>query len=152
MRADIARILVDRPRSRAVSRGRPRQAKSFRLRDGEVSDAFCRTVVPMHCWRVYTERKEQRDHLSPLLRWLAHQVNRPWSDVWSEVCRVTDGRSVLQAHVRQHVLLEVDVDCHRRADGQLLVSGYELRQGLRERYFVEPETGLLRRLGKRNCQ
>ncbi len=46
-----------------------------------------------------------RDKLGPAIRWLASQVGRPWSKVYSELCDRFDSRTVAGRHVVQDHML-----------------------------------------------
>ncbi len=56
---------------------------------------------PEEPFRVYG--REFSDRLSCLYRWLRAQIGRPWNDVFSDVCRTNDARSVKGWHLRDHV-------------------------------------------------
>jgi hypothetical protein len=43
------------------------------------------------------------DRLSPLFRWLESNCGRPWDDVYSEFCAVTDRRSIRGHHLWTHL-------------------------------------------------
>lgn len=43
------------------------------------------------------------DRLSPLYKFLKKNADRPWADVWSEICEVCDSRNVRGKHLRDHV-------------------------------------------------
>jgi len=46
---------------------------------------------------------ELGDRLSPLYRWLESNCGRPWDDVYSEFCAVTDRRSIRGHHLWTHL-------------------------------------------------
>ena len=51
-----------------------------------------------------------RDKLGPAKRWLAAQVGRPWSKVYSELCAKFDSRTIAGRHVvHDHMLPWVDL-------------------------------------------
>src|SRR5262249_60160409 len=98
MRADMAKVIVERPRfgsrihgkpkgyRRSVQRlsedgGPPREGMKRRCRGG------CKTL---------------NEHLGPLRRYLDKQVGRPWDKVFSEICAHIDPSSAVQDHVRHH--------------------------------------------------
>ena len=47
--------------------------------------------------------KGQSDRLKPLYRFLLKSVGRPWSEVYSEICKSNDRRNIRGNHVREHV-------------------------------------------------
>ena len=83
MREDMARVIVERPRKGGHrSRGSRRQ---------EYED------LPAHegmrrPWAVRGDEKELNENLAPLRRYLARQVGRPWSKVYSEIGRTSSRR------------------------------------------------------------
>ncbi|MFN7923750.1 MAG: hypothetical protein U0Q16_26850 [Bryobacteraceae bacterium] len=81
----------------------------------------------------FEKKKSFNEHLGPLRNYLVNQVGRPWDKVYSEICQGIDRRSVIGAHVLQHVPDFVDLpnehDCWpRRTD-----------------LYVHPRTGILLR-------
>lgn len=107
MRKDMPKLITDRPRTAG---GRRRAKPTIRQVDIESADDL--EVGPSHsAMRDRDEdRKSQRDHLSPLFRFLQSRIGKPWDAVWSEICRNADLRSTLGDHLRQHVLGYVQLD------------------------------------------
>lgn len=143
MRADMGKVLVDEPRhgracARAVA-GARRQGRNRLDRDGESAPVrLPMKADPFAC-------KAFGEHLGPLYRFLRQQVNRPWAKVYGELCAALDKRSVVQAHLFQHIRDKVDVEAMWRDDGvwvrnwrglvPLAQSGADL--------YVHPRTGIL---------
>jgi len=46
----------------------------------------------------------------PLYRYLRQQVNRSWAKVYGELCAQLDRRSVVQAHLFQHIEDKVAIE------------------------------------------
>ena len=46
---------------------------------------------------------ERGDRLGPLSKYLLKQVGRPWNDVYADICKHADSRSLRGYHLRQHV-------------------------------------------------
>jgi hypothetical protein len=85
------------------------------------------------------------EHLGPLYRYLRQQVNRPWAKVYGELCAGLDRRSVVQAHLFQHIRDTVDAQTLWR-DGKVWVRNWfgvvPLSESWAEMY-VHPGTGIL---------
>jgi hypothetical protein len=143
MRADMDKVLVEEPRrgrayARAVA-GARRQVRQSIDRDGESAPARLGMKGDAHVC------KEFGEHLGPLYRYLRRQVNRPWAQVHSELCAVLDRRSVVQAHLFQHINGKVATQTFWR-DGQVLVQQRGREVPLAESWdelYVHPRTGLL---------
>lgn len=155
MRADMYKVIVDRPRSLSRSfsklRNEYRAAKKFKLDvDGDVCDEFSRRILPIRSRRVGYDYKEFNDLLSPLQRYLKKQVGRPWADVWSEICSVNSADSKMQWHLRCHVLGAVYLNCCYASDGmgavQVMGAGRHFPIG-RGALYVDPETSNLCEVG-----
>jgi hypothetical protein len=144
VRADMSKVLVESPRvgrSRArAHEGQRRQLRQRADRDGESAPQR------FGMQRDITSHKHFGEHLGPLYRCLRQQVNRPWAKVYGELCAALDRRSVVQAHLFQHIDDKVEVDTVWR-DGAVWVHGW--RGGLvplsdsRAEMFVHPRTGIL---------
>ena len=143
MRADMSKVLVEAPRrGRALARavaGSRRQARNGVDRDGEGAPARLGMKGDRHACKHFGER------LGPLYRYLRQQVNRPWAKVYGELCVMLDKRSVVQAHLFQHLHDKVDAETMWRTDGVWVRS----RRGLvplsesRAEMYVHPRTGIL---------
>jgi hypothetical protein len=139
MRADMAKVIVERPRrdhASAYPRG------NLKVRDLESAP------VRESMGRGYAT-KELNENLQPLQRYVARQVGRPWRLVHAEVSQRLCVRSAVQKHVldrlREIVVESVwwrgDVVFHAdRFGGVRPLASW----GLWRRYFVCPKTGLLR--------
>jgi hypothetical protein len=147
MRADMAKVIVERPRKKGCAWHKPKGYKRRLRRYGEDGPPAREGIKA--CWRGRT--KYLNEHLGPLRRYLDKQVGRPWDKVFSEICAHIDRSSAVQDHVRDHVadyvathvLLIDGVPC----DGQ---GGWNYGKPLHQlRYrpwYVCPRTGLLRRV------
>ncbi len=143
MRKDMSKIIVERPR---IGRGAARTQKPGRTRalvddDGESLRASAREPKARA-----QKTKSLNENLSPLKRYLAAQVGRPWNKVYSELSENLKTTSTVQQHVRDHVEDFVAVKTRMRA-GEVYVSGRFGRDSkLSEshyRLYVHPRTGLL---------
>ncbi len=142
MRADMSKVLVEEPRSgRAHARaieGSRRRRRNHLDPDGEGGPA---RLGMTHGGR----SKWFGEHLGPLHRYLRQQVDRPWDKVYGELCAALDRRSVVQAHLFQHIADQVDVETTWH-DGQVWVRSWRGRVPLaqsRAEMYVHPRTGIL---------
>jgi len=143
VRKDIDKVLVEEPRhGRAQARAMAGSRRRLRARldpDGEGG------VVHLGMRRDKGHDKHFGEHLSPLYRWLRQQVSRPWHKVMGELEAQLDRRSVVQAHLFQHVAWRVDTRTEWRG-GEVWVHGWgglvPLAEAGRE-LFVHPRTGIL---------
>jgi hypothetical protein len=143
MREDMGQVLVDEPRhGRSTARalaGSRRQRRNRVGRDGE--------TAPLRIGMQSDGggHKHFGEHLGPLYRYLRRQLDRPWSKVYGELCAALDRRSVVQAHLFEHIEDVVAVKTAWRC-GQVWVHGrwspiplHECRASL----YVHPRTGML---------
>ena len=141
MRADMSKVLVEEPRwGRAYARlieGSRRQRRNRIDDDGEGGPA-----------RLGIKRdgcKHFGEHLGPLYRYLSDQADRPWDKVYGELCAALDRRSVVQAHLFQHIDSHVERETVWR-DDQVWVRNWRGLVPLSEsraRMYVHPRTGIL---------
>ncbi|HVY85792.1 MAG TPA: hypothetical protein VG943_11700 [Caulobacterales bacterium] len=139
----MAKVIVERPR-----RGRSwaKAAKPGRTRvvlDDDGAPTAARAPVGRPA-----RTKELNENLSPLKRFLASQVGRPWDKVYADISEHLKPTSTVQQHVRDHLEDFVAIKCRMR-DGVL---HYVARFGGEEKlgaygphFFVHPRTGLLKR-------
>lgn len=103
MRADLPKLLVDRPRHGSnFVQGIKTRMKFDPQQDWEDTD------LPIRLGRRARHKtrhgaKAQGDFLSPLYRFLEKSVGRLWNNVYSEVCAVAPKHSLLGQHVHQHL-------------------------------------------------
>ena len=133
MRADMRRVIVERPR---VDNWRARRRR--RLPDFE-SVGGHEPMKPMPA-----DRKSQTDLWGPLRRFIGGNVGRPWNKVWSEICEYADHRGVLGMHLRGHVHDLVETRPLMQGKRAYSRSGRALGWG----FYVDPRTGLLCRSRK----
>jgi hypothetical protein len=143
MRKDMSKVIVERPRvgSRGV-RMHPGRTRAVVDDDG--------APLPVREPAGRERRtKHLNENLSPLKRYLARQVGRPWNKVYAEISEHLKATSTVQQHVRDH-LQDFVASTTRMADGKVMTAGryaggeMALDEDRRE-YFVHPRTGLLRR-------
>src|SRR5262245_35845773 len=100
MRADMAKVIVERPRFGSRMRGGPKKGYKRKLSRLAPEDQPRREGMK----RPYGhDTKSLNEHLGPLGRYLEKQLGRPWDDVFSEICAHIDRNSAVQDHVRDHL-------------------------------------------------
>ncbi len=151
MRADMGKVLVERPRL-----GRRRAdswpGKGYRKQLKQYEDAGDDPPQREGIKSSYGHgRKSFNEHLGPLRRFLETNVGRPWNKIYSEICQFVDRGNVVQKHILTHLFQYVVTDVilidgepcrgqpHYRNYGQSLrTSDY------RYQWYVCPKSGLLR--------
>jgi hypothetical protein len=142
MRMDMAKVVTEAPRR---GHGNPSSKWGRRLAKDEYDlDDHGATRAPISPHRQYGwNAKEFSDVLGPLRRYLRKQVGRPWNNVWSEIAKTLDSRSLTGQHIFDHIRWEVEQDACIGEDGRLYHKGrsgsIEVMSGL----YVHPVTRLL---------
>jgi hypothetical protein len=153
MRADMGKVLVERPRLK-VCRYSPGPEKGYQRRIDRCYDDDGSPPRREGIKRRYgSNRKYFNEHLGPLRRFLNSNVGRPWDKVYSEICQFVDRSNVVQKHILTH-LFEYVVTSVVLIDGQPCRGearwGYRYGEPLRtsdrrNRWYVCPKSGLLRK-------
>lgn len=137
MRADMFKVIVERPRGWKNLRG---PANSCR------NDFESPIFMGM---RVGYGYRALNENLAPLRRFLESQVGRPWNKVYSEICETIDTRSTVKQHILQHVEDFVATHTWRQEDSIWCVSKHWSEpmplSHTRQRLYVDPKSGLLRK-------
>jgi hypothetical protein len=147
MRADMAKVIVERPRVGSRFHGKPKGYRKSVPRLSEDGGPI-REGMKRRCRGDF---KSLNEHLGPLRRYLDKQVGRPWDKVFSEICAHIDRNSAVQDHVRDHVedyvathvILIDGVPCDGEGGKRY---GQPLDQFRYRPWYVCPRTGLLRRV------
>lgn len=137
MRADMSKVIVERPRHRWKSG----DTSARRLRNDIDGPAWLRT-------RAGYGYRALNENLAPLRRYLRTQVGRPWSKVFSEISANIDRRNAVQQHIYQHIdgFIAIQVEIRggelvdRRRNWPAPING----DGLPQELYVDPRTGLIR--------
>jgi hypothetical protein len=143
VRDDMSKVLVESPRSgrswASALEGARRQRRNRLDPDGEGAPSR----VGMR--RDALARKHFGEHLGPLFRYLRQQIRRPWAKVYGELCAKLDRRSVVQAHLFQHISDQVDVETVWHDDAVWVRNwrGLVPLNQSRAELFVHPRTGIL---------
>ena len=110
MRKDFIKVLTERPRA-GGNRNAPNLERLDNLtrnwEDYDETGALNRNGLGRKK-RYWRDSKEFTDLLSPLKRYIASNVGRPWDDVYSEICATLKANSVQGNHLREHVSWMVD--------------------------------------------
>jgi hypothetical protein len=95
-----AKKLVDTYRHRS-SHKNPDVIKMRRQRIDPEEDTGLKkfSMQPARGWH----RKDFNENLSPLWRFLNRSVGRRWDEVYADICKRTDRRSTIGAHIFQHL-------------------------------------------------
>jgi hypothetical protein len=147
MRWDMAKVIVERPRSGGL------WVRSDSSWNGDEDSAPMQSNSPGRKSRP----KSLSERLGPLVRYLHRQVGRPWDKVYSEIRRCISDRSTVQSHLLDHLFqfVELHVDwvdgkpCYRAQPSMGRWAG--LHQGRVPvvswsgwaKFYVCPQTGLL---------
>jgi hypothetical protein len=138
----MAKVLVERPRLGSRMRSRPAKGywKSYRRAMESGDSPPAREGIKAS----YGALKHFNEHLGPLRRFLNSNVGRPWNNIHSEICeRIDRGNVVQNQYVVTQVLLIDGVPCHGEGDHRY---GEPIDATWRDRWYVCPKSGLLRRV------
>ena len=131
MREDMAKVIVERPRIKPWS---TREGRRIDPEDLPAHEGMRRGHV------LRGERKQLNENLAPLRRYLAKQVGRPWSKVYSEISAHLRADNTVQQHVRDHLHDFVAIKPRRNMAGWRHSSLTGLWW---QPFYVHPVTGLL---------
>ena len=108
MRADMAKVIVERPRH-----GRGLCFPRARLRDWGPIEESPRRQGMKRPWLEAGREKCLNENLAPLRRYLLSNVGRPWDKVFGEMSQHMRLDSAVQLHIWQHVQHDVCFDAIR---------------------------------------
>ena len=149
MRADMAKLLVERPRkySRTGRHLRRRHRRVLQRQDLEAAPKVD-SMAPERQFGWH--RRRLNENLNPLLRLRERNVGRPWSKVHSEIRAHVRVDSAVQLHILQHLDEAVRTDLVMGPEGPALPDLRErggfipyLAHGRDRRFYVHPVSGLL---------
>jgi hypothetical protein len=149
MRADMGKVLVERPRPGSREGSRPGKGYCKRAQK-ELNSGDAPTREGMKR-RYGNSTRFFNEHLAPLRRFLQSNVGRPWDKVYAEICEHVDRGNVVQKHILTHLFdyvvtntILIDGKAYDGTPGHR--SGEPLREShRRDRWYVCPKSGLLRR-------
>ncbi|MBP6748541.1 MAG: hypothetical protein KA144_02785 [Xanthomonadaceae bacterium] len=136
MRADMYKVIVERPRRSGGMRGE--DSAPIDLDDSPRQEGLRRR---------HRCRKDLNENLAPLRRYLASQVGRPWDKVFSDICAGIDRRNTVQRHIHQHLEDFVAIRVYD-VGGELQIDGrwrghVPLANCWTPEFYVHPRHGLL---------
>ena len=133
MREDMAKVIVERPRT-----------GGHKNRKGRWQDC---TELPSQegIHRRISDRKDLNENLAPLRRFLASQVGRPWDKVYAEICANLKPTSTVQQHVRAHLPDFVALKLRVNQVGVLEHQGWRGPDTKwYQPFYVDPRDGILK--------
>jgi hypothetical protein len=133
MRADMSRVIVERPRRGGLDR----RGRLVPIEDLPRYEGMRRPH------RIAGDWKELNENLAPLRRYLERQVGRPWDKVYSEIAAHLRIGNTVQQHVRDHLGDFVAVK-PRRLHGRYFTYPGDSRLWYQPLY-VDENDGLLKR-------
>jgi len=131
MREDMAKVIVERPRHPASGRLKGRMNRDLESQPNKQGMKYR-----------LADTKSLNENLAPLRRYLAGQVGRPWSKVYSEISANLKATNAVQQHVRDHLKDFVAVKLSANKAGEpLVVSRWRCAYD----FYVDPHDGILKR-------
>ena len=139
-------ILIERPRCGmriSLKKLTGYRKRLHKLTEEAIEDGLLRPYL----LKPRNKSKYFSDHLGPLRRFLRSRVGQRWDDVYSDLCRRLDTRTLAGQHVLSH--LWDYVECHvELIDGiphekPVFGKGGPLNYFYRDQFYVHPETGIL---------
>jgi hypothetical protein len=134
----MAKVIVERPRHGG---GFKYPRGSVRSTDRLAREDWHRREGIRHPWTLRGMNKGLNENLAPLRRFLRSHVGRPWDKVFAEICQRINRNSAVQLHIWQHLSDFVCTNPYEVA-GEV---GRRWYTRLRQDFYVDPRTGLLRR-------
>jgi len=164
MRSDMAKVLVERPRTGGCGKERSRQNRHETRRickdipfeeDWDTPDF--RGMKRVHTSRPhsYDDKKQLNENLNPLRRFLNSRIGQPWDKVYSEIMSGLNLNNAVQYHVWQHLIKFGEVQTKTYMEGNtVMASGVIGPESMttsygREEFYVDPRDGTLRKTKKR---
>lgn len=131
MREDMAKVIVERPRRQASGRLKGRLNRDLESRPAKEGMKFR-----------LADTKSLNENLAPLRRYLASQVGRPWSKVYSEISANLKATNAVQQHVRDHVkdYVAVTVSDNKAGEPMAVSRWWSVCD-----FYVDPRDGILKR-------
>jgi hypothetical protein len=131
MRADMSRVIVERPRRGGFNR----RGRAIPFDDLPQHEGMRRRHSIGGNW------KELNENLAPLRRYLERQVGRPWGKVYSEIAAHLRADNTVQQHVREHLRDFVAVTPRRHAG----LYAYRVSGLWHQPLYVDEKDGILKR-------
>ena len=120
MRADMSKVIVERPRWGSGDTS-DRRSHRRRLNDPR---SFDEAATHESSRRHYDNRRGLNENLAPLQRFLRSCVGRPWNDVHQELSQGLRLDKATHLHILQHLQDFVCTTTRRDDDGDLVGHGH----------------------------
>lgn len=153
MRADMAKVVTERPRHGHSNRSKKtsKTLSKDEIVDMGYPDEDAGAEADSGPTRHKVSRRGQygydaksfSDLLGPLRGYLKKQVGRPWNKVHSELCKHLDKRSISGLHIWDHVNSEVEQKCYMEGKQVMAIPAYSWRSRKVSGLYVHPVNGLL---------
>ncbi|MBN8501855.1 MAG: hypothetical protein J0M19_11955 [Sphingomonadales bacterium] len=141
MRADMFKVIVERPRWGASHAASPKLKRTAHHDTHHIG-------LKRHARIGAPYSKSLNENLAPLIRFLRSRRGRAWDAVYSEICAGLDTGSTVKMHVRAHIedFVLTRISIGRR--GEWMFEGEVLerpgRWSRRRAFFVDPRDGVLK--------
>ena len=141
MRADMAKVIVERPRFGSRMPSRRKGYRKYIQKSG-IENLPTREPMLGH-WR--GRDRWLNEHLGPMKRFLRSRVGRPWNKVHQELCEHVSFDNAVQKHVLAHVFEFVQRFVEIRGDQIIVRNGWGRGRTLQPgKMYVCPNSGLLK--------
>lgn len=151
MRADMAKVLIEDARTQSAERSR-KWGKRLKYDPDSDYDDEPKKIKSSRYWQYGYNHKNSTDVLGPLKGFLKSRVGQPWDDVYSEICRNLDRRSVTGLHVFTHLWQFVDLNCWIGAKTGKVYCNGKWGHSQPTDFYVHPWTGVLCEVPRRSRQ
>jgi hypothetical protein len=141
MRADMKKVVVERPRGGSRQRNNKFGARLRYIPDHDYDDQP-KKARGFESYGSDGRGKWFTDVLGPLERFVRSNLGRPWDKVYSELCAGLDKRKVTGLHIFQHLDDFVERNCYLGADRKPYTTRYGNPWPVSS-FYVHPRTGLL---------
>lgn len=143
MRADMAKVIVERPRIGSRARSRKKGYRKYIQATG--LESLPRREPMLGRWRGLG--RCLNEHLAPMRRFLESSVGRPWNHVHRDLCEHVSFQNAVQAHVLVHIFQFVQKHVEYRGRDVIATSGWHRGRALeRGAMYICPRTGLLKKV------
>ncbi|SRR6266480_293704 len=102
MRADMSRVIVERPRLGSRANNDDKGEMKLRQKALENEDLLPGRQSTARGRRAYS--KHLNEHLAPLRRFLNSRIGKHWSKVYAEIRENINPDSAVQMHIMQHLV------------------------------------------------
>lgn len=146
MRADMDKVIVERPRHGSRERSRKKGYRKY-LQSIPVEE-LPRNEPMLGRW--HGHGKWLNEHLGPMRRFLRSNVGRPWNKVHQELCEHVSFANAVQSHVLDHIYDYVNIHVDVRDASRVFLRHFHHHWGGNRRQlndgemYVCPKTGILR--------